>query len=303
MANTLILPSVIAPQALATLYETTVMLPLVYTDVSSSFGPQKVGNTVNIRRPAVFTANEFDRAVGIVPQNATESAIPVTLNHIADVSFVVTSEDLTLAISDFEQQFLTPAMEAISIKIDNAILSLRGDITQRVGTLAGYEYNIPGSLVDAGRVLDQANVPMTDRVAVIGPVTKAEWLITAQMSQAQMAGSTEALRNANLGNPLYGFMPFMTQGIRFDPTLVTPGSPTTEVDLAFHKTAFAFASAPLEIAPGSNASVMSYKGISIRVAYMYDIKYKQTIVSLDTLYGVKTLDPLRACLMEGALHA
>ena len=63
------------------------------------------------------------------------------------------------------------------------------------------------------------------------------------------------------------------------------------------------ASAPLAVSPGSNAAVVTYRGISIRVAYDYDIKYKQTVVSLDTLYGVKTLDASRAVLIKGANKA
>ena len=72
MANVFLTPQALAKQALASLYETTVMLPLVYTDVSSEFASQKIGNTVNIRKPAVFVANDFVRATGIVPQDATE---------------------------------------------------------------------------------------------------------------------------------------------------------------------------------------------------------------------------------------
>jgi hypothetical protein len=302
MANTLILPSTIAPQALATLYETTVMLPLVYTDLSTAFGPQKVGNTVNVRKPAVFTATTFDRAVGIVTQNVTETSIPVVLNTIADVSFVVTTEELTMSINDFDAQFLQPAMEAISQKIDTSILALRSDVSQSVGTATGLTWDTVESLIDAGRVMDQNKVPSPDRVAVMGPLTKAAWLNEPIVKQAHTSGSTEALRNASLGNGLFNFDLFMTQNIK-GPTTTTTGSPTSEVNLAFHKTAFAFVSAPMEIAPGSNSSQVNYKGLNIRVTYMYDIKYKQTIVSLDTLYGVKTLDPARAVLIQAALHA
>ena len=71
MANTFLTPDVIAAKALATLYENLTMLPLVYTDVSSDFSRSKVGSVVNVRKPATFTANEFDRASGISIQNAT----------------------------------------------------------------------------------------------------------------------------------------------------------------------------------------------------------------------------------------
>jgi hypothetical protein len=302
MANTLLTPSVLATQALATLYETTQMLPLVYTDVSSSFTTAKVGDTVNVRKPAVFTANVFDRAVGIVPQDASEGSIPVKLDKIADVSFTVTTEDLTLKIQDFATQFLDPAMEAIAQHIDRAILGLRSDITQKAGiTPAGFEWDKPEVLIEAGRLLDINKVPTSDRFAVTGPTTAARWLNSDLIKQANRSGSTEALRQGSIGNDLFGFNAFKTQNVG-QPSAVS-GTPSTEQGLAFHKTAFSFASAPLEVAPGSNASVVSYKGINIRIAYLYDIKYKQTVVSLDTLYGVKTLDPNRAVLLTGPNNA
>lgn len=302
MANTLLTPSVLARTSLATLYETTQMLPLVYTDVSSAFATAKVGNTVNVRKPATFTAALFDRAVGIVPQNATETAIPVVLDKIADVSFTVTTEDLTLKISDFAAQFLDPAMEAIAQHIDKAILALRSDITQKAGiTPAGFEWNKPEVLIEAGRLLDIKNVPTSDRFAVVGPTTKAQWLNSDLIKQADKSGSTAALRAGSIGRDVFGFQAFQTQNVG-QPGAVS-GQPSTEQGLAFHKTAFAFASAPLEVAPGSNASVVNYKGINIRVAYDYDIKYKQTVVSLDTLYGVKTLDANRAVLLTGPNNA
>lgn len=70
--------------------------------------------------------------------------------------------------------------------------------------------------------------------------------------------------------------------------------------MAFHKSALAFASAPLAVAPGSFAAVETYQGLSLRIAYQYDITKKQTVVSVDMLYGVKMLDPNRAVLIKVA---
>jgi hypothetical protein len=305
MVNAFLTPDVIAKQALASLYETTHMLPLVYTDLTSEFAAQKIGNTINVRRPATFQAKLFNRANGIELQDATESDIPVVLDKIADVSFAVTTEELTLDIDKFDEQLLTPAMEAISQHIDLAILSLRSGITQVVGQASGLEWDKPEVLIDAGRILDTNKVAASERYAVVGPTTKARWLNTELLKHADKSGSTEALREGSIGKDLFGFESYWTQNVGQPKAAGSQvaGDPTTEIDLAFHKTAFAFASAPLEVAPGSNASVVNYKGISIRVAYDYDIKYKQTIVSLDTLYGVKTLDASRAVLIKGANKA
>lgn len=301
MANTLLTPDLIAKQALATLYESLVMVPLVYTDLSTEFTAQKAGNTINVRKPAVFTATEFNRTNGIQLQDATESSIPVSLDHIADVSFAVTTEELTLDIEDFDSQLLSPAMVAIAQKIDRAILGLRSNITQVAGvsTQTGFEWNKPEVLIEAGRQLDIRNVPTDGRNAVTGPTTKAQWLNSDMLKFANRSNSTDALRKASIGEDLFGFDAYQTQNVGQPAASPATGQPTTEIGVAFHETAFCFASAPLEVAPGSFASTQNYKGLTIRVAYQYDINKKQTIVSLDTLYGVKTLDPNRAVLIKG----
>lgn len=313
MANTLITPTTVAPMALAALYETTAMVPLVHRDYDTIFATQKIGNTVNVRKPITFTANEFDRATGIVLQDATETTIPVVLNKIADVSFALTTEEMTLTVEQFEARFLTPAMEAIAQKIDRSLVALSADVTQVVGTDAVSGTTPPGErvktarwqqpevLIDAGAVLDRKSAPASERNTVIGPTTKSWWLDSQIVKHAEKSGSTEALRGGSIGKNLFGFDAYMSQNIAQPPASPTTGQPTTEVNLAFHRSAFVLASAPLEIPPGTNAAVQTYEGLSIRVVSDYDIIHKKTIFSVDMLYGTKTMDANRACLVRGAL--
>lgn len=301
MANTLLTPDVIANAALANLYETCVMANLVHRDYESDFAA-KVGDTITVRKPTTFTAEEYVRANGINIQNATETGIPVVLNHFADVSFAVTSEDLTLKIKDFSEQFLNPAMEAIAQKIDRDVLALRDDISAEVGVVGGenaYAWDNPRVAIDAGRELDQAKVPMTERRLVVGPITKAEWLGDDLFNRADARGDTEGLLEASLGRRVFGFDPYMTQNITVPAQ--TSGNSTTEVGVAFHRTAFALAFRPLALPQGAqNAAIANYKGFGLRVVYDYDMDAKQDVVSIDCLYGTKTLDANRAVLVKGA---
>lgn len=306
MASTFLTPDVIAKQALATLYENLCMVPLVYTDVSRDFTGAKVGDTVNIRKPATFEAKTFDRVAGIELQDATEENVPVKLDKIADVSFAVTSEDMTLRVEDFDTQLLGPACEALAQKIDREVLALRSDITQVVGESDqdGFEWTKPEALIEAGRLLNIAKVPNSQRHAVVGPTTHANWLNSSLLKQANHSGDTIALRQGSIGSNLFGFDAYMTQNIDQPATSPTVGQPTTEVGVAFHQNAFALASAPLAL-PTDNtwAAIENYRGISIRVAKQYDITHKKEIVSLDVLYGVKTIDKNRAALIRGDLKS
>src|SRR3954471_20796918 len=117
---TLITPSVIASSALATLYNTTVLLPLVNRDYDSDF-QGKQGDTITVRTPASFVVKEFDRSAGIVLQDPTEGSFTVTLNKLLDVSFPITSEEETLELDRFEERLLNPAMEAFAQDVDGRL--------------------------------------------------------------------------------------------------------------------------------------------------------------------------------------
>ena len=205
---------IIAKQALATLHESLVVKPLIHTDLTKEFSKAKVGDTINIRKPAVFESKKFNRAKGIEVQAANEESIPVKLDQFDDVSFQVTSEELALDIEDFDAQLLTPAMQAISGGIDVALLGLADKVKATVGTEAGFEHNKPESLIQAGAILDANKVPQEDRYALVGPATKAHWLNTPILKQADQSGSTEALRRASLGSNVFGFDTYMTSNIK-----------------------------------------------------------------------------------------
>ncbi|GAA1994331.1 hypothetical protein GCM10009799_20540 [Nocardiopsis rhodophaea] len=300
MANTLLTPNIIARAALANLYETTVMAPLVHRDYEPEFAARR-GDTITIRKPAVFTAEEYVRANGITIQDATESGVDVTLNHFADVSFAVTAEDLTLKIQDFNEQLLAPAMEAIAQKIDRDLLAIRDDITAEVGqagTTGTHDWDDPRVMIDAGKTLNQANVPLTERRFVFGPVTAAAYQADPLFHEADRRGDTDGLMEAAIGRK-FGLDNYMTQNISVPPQ--TSGNSTTEVGVAFHRTAVALAFRPLALPRGAqNAAIETYKGFGLRVVYDYDIDKKQDVVSIDCLYGVKTLDADRAVLVKGA---
>lgn len=304
MANTLLTPSVIAKKALANLYENLVMVPLVYTDVSSEWGGQKIGSTVTIRKPATFTAQTFNPASpSITIQNATETSVAVVLDKHRDVSFAITAQDLTLRLEDFDEQLLAPACEALAQEVDKAIIAqAKADFTAFAGTGTGFEWNKPESLIEADRLLNIQKVPTSERSAVVGPTTRAGWLNSDLIKHADKAGDNAALRQGSIGNGIFGFNAFMTQNIVQPAGSPTTGQPTTEVGLAFHKTALALASAPLAL-PRSNewGAMESYKGLSLRIVSDYDMDLKSDVISVDILFGTKTLDANRGVLLRGAL--
>ncbi len=312
MANTLLTPSVIAKQTLANLYQQLCMVPLVYTGVSQEWTGEKIGATVTIRRPTTFTANTFDpSSPGITVQNATENSVQVTLDTHKDVSFQITTQDLTLRLEDFDDQFLMPASEALAQAVDQAIIAkMKANFTAVAGdeyftgTTSGAHDNWmhPEALIEADRLLNIQNVPSSQRAAVIGPTTRSKWLNTDWLKFAEHSGTTDALRDGSLGKSLLGFDSYMTQNIAQPAGSPTTGQPTTEVGLAFHQTSTAFASVPLAL-PTDNtwAAMETYKGLSLRLVKQYSMTAKADIISLDILFGTQVLDANRGVLLRGDL--
>lgn len=129
MSNTILTPNIIANEALDVLRTNAVMANLVHRDYSSEF-VAGVGDTITVRKPATFEAKEFTTEVEV--QDATEGKVPVKMDKLLDVTFAVTSKELTMGIVDFSAQFLVPAMQAFADKIDGYLLALEKDVTNRV---------------------------------------------------------------------------------------------------------------------------------------------------------------------------
>ena len=283
--NVFITPTVIARSGLATLYNATVLLPLVWRDFDADFSG-KVGDTVTIRKPAVFEAELFNRANGITLQDAEEDSDTLALDTLPNVSFGVTDEQMTLEVSDFRAQLLTPAMEAIIQAVDGKIAKALVDAADSAGNVAIESGGAASSaLIEARTQLSRGKFPATERFAVLSPEGTGEALGDELFVRADQSGSTDALREASLGR-VFGFDTYETQVLG-----VGGAAGDGSADgVAFHRSAVTIAVRPLDTPRGvaaGNAAVESYKGLSLRVVYAYSNTYKRDEVSVDLLCGVK----------------
>ena len=194
MTNKFLTPDIIAREALMVLRNNAVMSNLVYRDYSSEF-VGAVGDTITVRKPAKFDAKEYKGSIEV--QNATEDGVPITMDKHLDVSFSVTSKDLTLEIEDFSKQLLVPAMQAFADKIDKYLLDLQADVANRKIATGKVWQN---EIVDTRKYLTENAVPLTDRRFVFGAEREADFLKTDLFISADKVGDTgTALREASLG--------------------------------------------------------------------------------------------------------
>jgi len=288
---TLITPSVIAKSALATLYNTTVLLPLVNRDYQDDF-KNKQGDTITVRTPATFVVKEFDRKEGLQLQDPAEGSFTVTLDSLPDVSFPVTSEELTLEIDNFEERLLNPAMEAHSQWTDEKlaeqlILAAEANTKDAVasGTGTGASERLK-AFAEARRILTRRKLPFSDRVYAISPEAAEAVTLDPTLLQANTSGSTQALREGQVGR-VSGFNGYESQAFGFG-----EGKRGEADGVAFHRSAVAAVTRVLEAPKGvapSQVSVEQYKGIGLRVVYAYDVNQKQDVVSIDALFGTSTI--------------
>lgn len=290
MPNTFLTPQIIAREALMVLRNNTVMAGLVHRDYSDEF-VAGVGDTITIRKPAKFDAKEFNGSIQV--QTATESGVPVKMDKHLDVSFAVTSKEMTMNIKDFSEQLIVPAMQAFADKVDKYLIGLESDITNRVqmdGTKA-----IQDLMVDGRKYLTDAAAPLTDRHFVYGSQIEADLLKTNLFVSAEKVGDEgTALREASLGRK-FGLDCYVDQNIEE----VTSGNDSYTPSLIFHKNAFALVTRPLALPVGAaNAAIVNYDGFGLRVVYGYDMNAKTDTISIDMLCGVKTLDKNLAAVIS-----
>ncbi len=211
MSTTLITPLVVAREALIALENNMVMGNLVHRAYSAEF-QQGVGATVVVRKPTTFTATAFTSTVGY--STITESSVAVVLDKHWDVSFQITSQELSLDVANFSEQFIQPAVKAIAQAVDS-------DICTRAATTTASHYPVTSTPVVSDiagleAVMDIMKVPVTDRRLVLNPVTKSAYMALDSFLNADKRGDGGgALREAELGKVL-GFQCYMDQNM---PTL------------------------------------------------------------------------------------
>jgi hypothetical protein len=278
MANTILTPDIIAREALMVLRNNAVMANLVHRDYSDEF-VGAVGDTITVRKPATFVANEYNGSINV--QDATETGVDVKMDKHLDVSFAVTSKQMAMDIADFSAQLLVPAMQAFADKVDKYLIGLEAGATNRVTHASGAI--APADLIAARKFLTQNAAPLADRRFVVGATAEADLLGNELFVSAEKVGDAgTALREASLGRK-FGMDCYVDQNIAKSGDYVP--------SIAFHKNAMCLVTRPLALPMGAaKAAIMNYDGFGLRVVYGYDMNTKTDTISIDMLCGVKLLD-------------
>jgi hypothetical protein len=116
----------------------------------------KIGDTINIRRPAQFTVNS---GASFSAVDYTETSIPLVINSQKHVDTSFTSSDMTLKLQDFSDRVLKPKMIRLAQQIDlDGYTNAKNTVGNLTGT-AGTSPNNVSFLFDVGRKLDDFSTP------------------------------------------------------------------------------------------------------------------------------------------------
>lgn len=278
MANTFLKATRIAAAALGLLQRDVVLPGLVWTDGLGDFSGAG-GDTISIRVPARTQARTRQlrgaRSAGGILQmdSLTETKVDVTLATDVYNLVPVTDEELTLDIADFGAQVLAPQVRAVAEGLENIVAAQM--VGANYATTLTLDTDEPyNTLVDGRVALNKANVPMSDRVAVVGAEMEGYFLKSEHLNRVDESGTDSTLRDAVIGRVA-----------GFGAVYVSNALPE-DFGVVMHKTAFALAMrAPAVPAGAAYGSSQAYQGLAMRWIRDYDPTNAQDRSLLDCFAG------------------
>lgn len=297
MANEFLSIKNIARQILPRLIENLVFPNLVHKDYSDTFEVGK-GATIQVRKPVVLTASEFDATQGVTAQDVKEQSVEVTLDKLATVDAEFGAISRATDVDDLNRLFVEPAAAALAEKINQDGLKLAYDIPYAVGT-AGTTPDGLDDFANAAKVLDENKVPTVMRRGVWDPVAMSKFRQIADIVNAEKSGATEALRRGSIGN-IFGIDNYMSQGVA---KTTKTGAGTVLIDKAG---GFKAGDTALHV---DGVSTALAAGDTVKIGdYTYTIKAVGSLSTADqdiTIYGglVKDVaDNAAVTLLDAATH-
>ncbi len=173
MANTLLTIDMITREALRLAHEKAVFIGTINRQFDDSFGNAgaKIGDTLRIRYPALYTRRSGSRVMAVQDSVQTSTALTVATQDGVDMRF--NSRELSLDLDEFSKQHLEPAMAQLISNIDSDVLIGCTKSTYNVGGTAGTSISSLTATGTARTRLTQNLAPKSDRAVMFDSGTMA----------------------------------------------------------------------------------------------------------------------------------
>lgn len=227
----------------------------------------KKGDTIHIPSPSRGAANAKAASTQVVLNSPATADIAVLLNKHYEYSTLIEDIVEKQALSSLRRFYTDDAGYALATQVDTDLFGLVPALNG--GTqLGGDGGSSSADITDAGirkfmLVLDNNDVPMTDRSLVIPPVAKSDMLGIARFTEQAFIGSGSAIKTGMMGN-VYGVEVFVSSAC--------PTASSNRVGVMIHKDALVLAEQQ-----------------GVRSQTQYQQQYLGDLFTADTIYGVKEL--------------
>ena len=131
MPNTILTATAVTREALRVLHQKLNFVGTITRDYDDSFARQgaKVGDTLKIRLPNQYTVRTGPT---LAAQDTTESSVDLKVQTQKGVDLNFTSADLTMALDDFSERIVEPAMSVLAANIEADAMSMYKDVYNQV---------------------------------------------------------------------------------------------------------------------------------------------------------------------------
>lgn len=244
------IPNLFASKLQTKFYDATVLTEISNTDFSGEISAQ--GDRVTIRVLPDVNIVDYTKGGTLPLQRASASSIELQIDRAKAFNFAIDDIDIHQMDLDWMSQLSADASEQLKINTDTVVFgqifsdvnasnsgSTAGVDTSSVdlgvsGTLASVtKTNVLDKIVECGQVLDEQNVPGTDRWMVIPP-QMAAIIKKSDLKDASLTGdSVTPMRNGLIGQ--------LDRFTLYTSNLLTQAESGFHIPFG-HKSALAFAS-------------------------------------------------------------
>jgi len=191
------IPEIFSKKLQAKFYASSVLPQISNTDYEGEISGQ--GNKVNIRTVPNVTVGDYTGSVSYA--DVTTQVVELNIDKAKSYAFKV--DDILKVQADiaFQNEASKDAAEQMRIAVETDVL---GNIPTAATTILDKasvsEANLLNHILEAGRKLDELNIPDSDRFLVLSPLY-IEMLKKSELRQAYLTGDAASpLRNGKVGN-------------------------------------------------------------------------------------------------------